>query len=147
MNSILLHVVSFLIFHMFSFFVTYFLSIVILFFFVAFFLTVWVRLFVYLLIYSFFFFWNVGWRVDLPIRYAKYRGQQGKYPIKLFYTSNMPIILQTGWTDIDCDSGSGSYYDSYSDDHNNNIAYVVMIKMILVMIKCLESYLMFLVNR
>ena len=37
-----------------------------------------------------------GWRVDLPIKYAKYRGQQGKYPIKLFYTSNMPIILQTG---------------------------------------------------
>lgn len=36
-----------------------------------------------------------GWRVDLPIKYAKYRGQQGKYPIKLFYTSNMPIILQT----------------------------------------------------
>ena len=34
--------------------------------------------------------------MDLPIRYAKYRGQQGKYPIKLFYTSNMPIILQTG---------------------------------------------------
>jgi len=36
-----------------------------------------------------------GWRVDLPVRYAKYRGQQGKFPIKLFYTSNMPIILQT----------------------------------------------------
>ncbi len=36
-----------------------------------------------------------GWRVDLPLKYAKYRGQQGKYPIKLFYTSNMPIILQT----------------------------------------------------
>jgi protein transport protein SEC61 subunit alpha len=35
-----------------------------------------------------------GWRVDLPIKYAKLRGQQGKYPIKLFYTSNMPIILQ-----------------------------------------------------
>ena len=34
--------------------------------------------------------------MDLPIKYAKYRGQQGKYPIKLFYTSNMPIILQTG---------------------------------------------------
>ena len=29
------------------------------------------------------------------MKYAKYRGQQGKYPIKLFYTSNMPIILQT----------------------------------------------------
>jgi protein transport protein SEC61 subunit alpha len=36
-----------------------------------------------------------GWRVDLPVKYAKYRGQQGKFPIKLFYTSNMPIILQT----------------------------------------------------
>jgi protein transport protein SEC61 subunit alpha len=41
------------------------------------------------------FYIFLGWRVDLPIRYAKYRGQQGKYPIKLFYTSNMPIILQT----------------------------------------------------
>jgi protein transport protein SEC61 subunit alpha len=39
-----------------------------------------------------------GWRVDLPVKYAKYRGQQGKYPIKLFYTSNMPIILQTALT-------------------------------------------------
>jgi len=36
-----------------------------------------------------------GWKVDIPVKYAKYRGQQGKYPIKLFYTSNMPIILQT----------------------------------------------------
>mmetsp|Transcript_28430 Transcript_28430/g.56842 ORF Transcript_28430/g.56842 Transcript_28430/m.56842 type:complete len:473 (+) Transcript_28430:114-1532(+) len=36
-----------------------------------------------------------GWRVDLPVQYAKYRGQSGTYPIKLFYTSNMPIILQT----------------------------------------------------
>lgn len=36
-----------------------------------------------------------GWRVDLPVIYQKYRGQQGTYPIKLFYTSNMPIILQT----------------------------------------------------
>lgn len=36
-----------------------------------------------------------GFRVDLPIKYQKYRGQQGTYPIKLFYTSNMPIILQT----------------------------------------------------
>jgi len=36
-----------------------------------------------------------GWKVDIPIKYAKHRGQQGKYPIKLFYTSNMPIILQT----------------------------------------------------
>jgi preprotein translocase subunit SecY len=31
----------------------------------------------------------------LQVKYQKYRGQQGTYPIKLFYTSNMPIILQT----------------------------------------------------
>merc|ERR1711934_841029 len=36
-----------------------------------------------------------GFRVDLPVKYTKYRGQQGSYPIKLFYTSNIPIILQT----------------------------------------------------
>lgn len=36
-----------------------------------------------------------GWRVNLPVTYQKYRGAQGSYPIKLFYTGNMPIILQT----------------------------------------------------
>ena len=36
-----------------------------------------------------------GFRVDLPIKSARYRGQQSSYPIKLFYTSNMPIILQS----------------------------------------------------
>lgn len=39
-----------------------------------------------------------GWKVDLPVKYAKNRGQTGKYPIKLFYTSNMPVILQTSLT-------------------------------------------------
>mmetsp|Transcript_7397 Transcript_7397/g.8356 ORF Transcript_7397/g.8356 Transcript_7397/m.8356 type:complete len:477 (+) Transcript_7397:49-1479(+) len=36
-----------------------------------------------------------GFRVDLPVKYQKYRGQQSTYPIQLFYTSNIPIILQT----------------------------------------------------
>jgi len=36
-----------------------------------------------------------GFRVDLPVKYQKIRGQQGNYSIKLFYTSNIPIILQT----------------------------------------------------
>jgi len=36
-----------------------------------------------------------GFRIDLPVKYAKQRGAPGSYPIKLFYTSNMPIILQT----------------------------------------------------
>ncbi|KAM1277208.1 hypothetical protein ACFX13_030340 [Malus domestica] len=32
--------------------------------------------------------------VVLPVRSKNACGQQGSYPIKLFYTSNMPIILQ-----------------------------------------------------
>lgn len=36
-----------------------------------------------------------GFRVELPIMSSRVRGQQGTYPIKLFYTSNMPIILQS----------------------------------------------------
>jgi protein transport protein SEC61 subunit alpha len=36
-----------------------------------------------------------GFRVDLPVKHLRYRGQQGSWPIKLFYTSNIPIILQT----------------------------------------------------
>ncbi|XP_033977381.1 protein transport protein Sec61 subunit alpha-like [Trematomus bernacchii] len=33
-----------------------------------------------------------GFRVDLPIKSARYRGQYNTYPIKLFYTSNIPIL-------------------------------------------------------
>jgi len=36
-----------------------------------------------------------GFHVNLPVKYQKQRGQAGSYPIKLFYTSNIPIILQT----------------------------------------------------
>eukprot|EP01105_Mastigella_eilhardi_P009823 TRINITY_DN2299_c1_g1_i2.p1 TRINITY_DN2299_c1_g1~~TRINITY_DN2299_c1_g1_i2.p1 ORF type:complete len:410 (-),score=108.32 TRINITY_DN2299_c1_g1_i2:75-1304(-) len=36
-----------------------------------------------------------GFRVELPVRSQQVHGQQGTYPIKLFYTSNIPIILQT----------------------------------------------------
>ncbi|XWS16860.1 hypothetical protein CRYUN_Cryun33cG0017100 [Craigia yunnanensis] len=36
-----------------------------------------------------------GFRVVLPVRPKNARGQQGSYPIKLFYTSNMPIILHS----------------------------------------------------
>lgn len=39
-----------------------------------------------------------GWKVELPVKHAKSRGQHGSYPIKLFYTSNMPVILQTALT-------------------------------------------------
>jgi len=36
-----------------------------------------------------------GFRVDLPVKNQKQKGATGTYPIKLFYTSNIPIILQT----------------------------------------------------
>ena len=36
-----------------------------------------------------------GFRVEIPVKSSKFRGQQGSYPIKLFYTSNMPIMLQS----------------------------------------------------
>lgn len=36
-----------------------------------------------------------GFRVDLKVKHQNYRGHQGTYPIKLFYTSNIPVILQS----------------------------------------------------
>lgn len=36
-----------------------------------------------------------GFRVEIPVKSSKVRGQQGTYPIKLFYTSNMPIMMQS----------------------------------------------------
>ncbi|KAI9095232.1 SecY subunit domain-containing protein [Phlyctochytrium arcticum] len=36
-----------------------------------------------------------GFRVEIPVKSNRFRGQQGNYPIKLFYTSNMPIMLQS----------------------------------------------------
>jgi len=35
-----------------------------------------------------------GFRVDIPIASKRTKGAMGSYPIKLFYTSNIPIILQ-----------------------------------------------------
>lgn len=36
-----------------------------------------------------------GFRVELPVKSNKFRGHRAVYPIKLFYTSNMPIMLQS----------------------------------------------------
>jgi len=36
-----------------------------------------------------------GFRVDLPVKSQRQRSGPSTYPIKLFYTSNMPIILQS----------------------------------------------------
>jgi preprotein translocase subunit SecY/protein transport protein SEC61 subunit alpha len=34
-----------------------------------------------------------GVRVELPVSYAQYRGFRGRYPIKLLYVSNLPVIF------------------------------------------------------
>ncbi len=49
------------------------------------------------LIVTFIIFGAVIWmesvRVEIPLQYAKYRGMRARYPIKLLYTSNIPVIL------------------------------------------------------
>jgi len=39
-----------------------------------------------------------GFRVEIPIKSNRVRGLRTSYPIKLFYTSNMPIMLQSALT-------------------------------------------------
>ncbi len=39
-----------------------------------------------------------GWKVNLKIQSAGQRGATRDFPIKLFYTSNMPVIIQTSIT-------------------------------------------------
>lgn len=36
-----------------------------------------------------------GFRVEIPLKSSRQRGMRGSYPIRLFYTSNMPIMLQS----------------------------------------------------
>ncbi|MHA1715315.1 MAG: preprotein translocase subunit SecY [Promethearchaeota archaeon] len=37
--------------------------------------------------------WLESIRVEIPLQYTRYRGFKGKYPIKLLYVSNIPVIL------------------------------------------------------
>lgn len=39
-----------------------------------------------------------GFRIEIPVKSNKNRGQRGTYPVKLFYTSNMPIMLESALT-------------------------------------------------
>lgn len=39
-----------------------------------------------------------SFRVELPVKSSRQRGMRGSYPIRLFYTSNMPIMLQSALT-------------------------------------------------
>lgn len=37
--------------------------------------------------------WLESVRIEIPLQYTRYRGFKGKYPIKLLYVSNIPVIL------------------------------------------------------
>ncbi|MFX0071230.1 MAG: preprotein translocase subunit SecY [Candidatus Hermodarchaeota archaeon] len=37
--------------------------------------------------------WFEGTRIEIPLAYKGYRGVKGKYPMKLMYVSNIPVIL------------------------------------------------------
>jgi hypothetical protein len=39
-----------------------------------------------------------GFRIEIPVKSNRFRGQCGSYPVKLFYTSNMPIMLESALT-------------------------------------------------
>jgi protein transport protein SEC61 subunit alpha len=39
-----------------------------------------------------------GFRVEIPVKNNRFRGQRGTFPVKLFYTSNMPIMLESALT-------------------------------------------------
>ena len=39
------------------------------------------------------FIYLQGFRIEIPVKSNRFRGQHDTCPIKLFYTSNMPIVL------------------------------------------------------
>ncbi|KAK9451199.1 SecY subunit domain-containing protein [Limtongia smithiae] len=39
-----------------------------------------------------------GFRVEIPVKSTRARGPYGSYPVRLFYTSNLPIMLQSALT-------------------------------------------------
>ncbi|KAI8451909.1 protein transport protein SEC61 subunit alpha [Phakopsora pachyrhizi] len=39
-----------------------------------------------------------GFKVKIPVKSNRFRGQRGTNPVKLFYTSNMPIMLESALT-------------------------------------------------
>jgi preprotein translocase subunit SecY len=39
-----------------------------------------------------------GFHIEIPVKSNRFHGQRGSYPVKLFYTSNMPIVLKSALT-------------------------------------------------
>ncbi len=51
-----------------------------------------IAFFTTLIVFAVIFYFN-GMRVEIPVSYARYRGFKGKFPIKLLYVSNIPVIF------------------------------------------------------
>ncbi|MGD0549232.1 MAG: preprotein translocase subunit SecY [Candidatus Bathyarchaeia archaeon] len=51
-----------------------------------------VAFFTTLVVFAIMIYFN-GMRVEVPVSYAKYRGFKGKFPLKLLYVSNIPVIF------------------------------------------------------
>jgi preprotein translocase subunit SecY len=51
-----------------------------------------VAFFTTLAVFAIMIYFN-GMRVEIPVSYAKYRGFRGKFPLKLLYVSNIPVIF------------------------------------------------------
>jgi preprotein translocase SecY subunit len=51
-----------------------------------------IAFFTTLIVFAIIFYFN-GMRVEIPVSYARYRGFKGKFPIKLLYVSNIPVIF------------------------------------------------------
>jgi protein transport protein SEC61 subunit alpha len=39
-----------------------------------------------------------AFRIKIPVKSNRFRGQRRMYPVKLFYTSSMPIMLRSALT-------------------------------------------------
>lgn len=79
-----------------------------------------------------------GFRVDLPIKSARYRGQYSSYPIKLFYTSNIPIILQVSWKLKSVNEKGTLHFNLWnpkSDHHEISLVISTLYKIVVVRIK------------
>jgi protein transport protein SEC61 subunit alpha len=39
-----------------------------------------------------------GFRIEIPVKHSRFKGNPVNFPVKLFYTSNMPIMLESALT-------------------------------------------------
>ncbi|MHA1144700.1 MAG: preprotein translocase subunit SecY [Candidatus Helarchaeota archaeon] len=74
--------------------------------------------------------WLESVRIEIPLQYTRYRGFKGKYPIKLLYVSNIPVILvQALYANLLFFSQIiwGIFASSSSIFRNTPIGYIVML--------------------